>query len=378
MPTLIVTRTGLNRLAETLCRETLIGIDTESNNMYVYHQRVCLIQISTRSSDYIVDPLAIDDAAAVRATLGPVFADPRIEKIFHAAEYDIACLKRDFDLTFANLFDTMIAARLCAMPHLGLVSLLDTFFGVSSDKRHQRDNWGLRPLAADALLYAQMDTHYLPDLRDRLTAALDERGQLAEARRRASAVGEHPAARHQFDPEGYWHLVKPNHLRPRDTAILCELYLVRERLAVAHNLPPMRVFNDRALVQLARAAPQRHVDLNSVEALTHEQAYRFGAAILEAVAQGRHAPAPTPPAPPARESIEAERCLRALLDWRRTQARARGVESDLILAKDTLRAIVRRMPDDNNALMTLPGIDAERAADYGEGIIEVLKEFRKH
>lgn len=379
MPTLVVSRAGLDRLAGALRGEALIGIDTESNNIYVYRQRVCLIQMSTRTADYIVDPVAIDDPGAITAALGPVFADPAVEKIFHAAEYDVACLKRDFNFTFANLFDTLIAARLCGMQQLGLVALLDTFFGVASDKRHQRDNWGVRPLAADALLYAQMDTHYLPALRDRLSAQLAERGQLAEARRRSSAVGERPAAAHQFDPEAYWRLVKPNRLRARETAILREVYLTREALAVAHDLPFVRVFNDRALVQIARAAPHRADDLRRIEALTGEQAQRCGQAVLEAVARGERAPIPRPPTPPQPppETLEMSERVRALREWRRLYAREHGLESDVVLAKDALNAIAEQMPDSIEALMALPGMNAAGAAAYGTGILEALRPFRR-
>jgi ribonuclease D len=105
----------------------------------------------------LVDPLALDDLSA----LAPVFADERIEKVFHAAEYDLLCLKRDFDFECNNLFDTMLAARILGRDEIGLGSMLGAEFGLTLDKRQQRANWGERPLPSRLLEYARMDTHYL-------------------------------------------------------------------------------------------------------------------------------------------------------------------------------------------------------------------------
>ena len=76
--------------------QPVVAVDTESNSLYAYHERVCLIQFSIPGEDYLLDPLAIDDLSP----LGDLFADPKIEKIFHAAEYDVMVLRRDYDFAF--------------------------------------------------------------------------------------------------------------------------------------------------------------------------------------------------------------------------------------------------------------------------------------
>jgi ribonuclease D len=106
--TLISRPQSLRKLTDTLAQESILAVDTESNSLYAYRERVCLIQFSTTERDYLVDPLAIDDLSP----LASIFASKRIEKIFHAAEYDIIMLKRDFNFRFMNLFDTMLAARI--------------------------------------------------------------------------------------------------------------------------------------------------------------------------------------------------------------------------------------------------------------------------
>ncbi|MEP0761582.1 MAG: ribonuclease D, partial [Chloroflexota bacterium] len=155
-PAQIIRRTAdLRRAVDRLRASPLIAVDTESNSLFAYTERVCLVQLSTRERDLIVDPLAVDDMSP----LGDLLAEPAIEVIFHAAEYDIISLKRDFGFSFANLFDTMMAARVCGWDKTGLGNILEEQFGVTVDKKYQRADWSRRPLPPDHLRYAQMDTH---------------------------------------------------------------------------------------------------------------------------------------------------------------------------------------------------------------------------
>src|SRR3989304_2551096 len=170
-PILITHPRQLEALAKTLASEAILAVDTESNSLHAYREQVCLVQFTTSQADYLVDPLVLLDLSP----LAGLFSNPNIEKIFHAAEYDLVCLKRDFGFSFANLFDTMLAARILGRPGVGLGSLLESEFGVPLDKRFQRANWGQRPLPPSLLAYARLDTHYLIDLRHRLKAALEKK-----------------------------------------------------------------------------------------------------------------------------------------------------------------------------------------------------------
>ncbi|HIE24568.1 MAG TPA: ribonuclease D, partial [Anaerolineales bacterium] len=125
-PKYIDKQKDLENLAHDLANEPKIAIDTESNSLYAYQEQVCLIQFSTPTQDYLLDPLALPNLDI----LAPIFANPKIEKVFHAAEYDLICLKRDFDFHFVNLFDTLVAARILGYTKVGLGNLLAQKFGV--------------------------------------------------------------------------------------------------------------------------------------------------------------------------------------------------------------------------------------------------------
>src|SRR5512146_633369 len=178
LPVLVQTPDRFKALIQDLDRQSRVAVDTESNSLHAYRERVCLIQFSTPDTDYVLDPLALEDISA----LGPVFSSSSIEKIFHASEYDIICLRRDFGFSFAAIFDTMQAGRILGRRQAGLDRLLEEKFGVKMNKRFQKADWAVRPLSRDLLLYARLDTHYLIPLRDMLKAELEEKGlwQLAE------------------------------------------------------------------------------------------------------------------------------------------------------------------------------------------------------
>src|SRR5476651_2107398 len=100
-PILVADEDSLGRLVRDLAAHPVVAVDTESNSLHAYRERVCLIQFSTPVADYIVDPIKLADLSA----LAPLFANPDQQKVFHAAEYDLVCLKRDYHFQFANIFD---------------------------------------------------------------------------------------------------------------------------------------------------------------------------------------------------------------------------------------------------------------------------------
>lgn len=362
----------LDLLMAALAEEPLLAVDTESNSLYAYREQVCLIQLSTRSADYIVDPMRVDVGP-----LGDLLANPAIEKVFHAAEYDIMCLKRDYGFTFANLFDTMLAARICGYQHIGLGNLLQQHLDVAVDKRHQRDNWGQRPLPEESLRYAQKDTHYLPQLRDLLADELAELDRLTEAHEVFAEACLVEPVDISFDPEGYWRLALPNQLTRRQAAILRELYLLRESLAEERDLPPFKIYSDKSMIALAQVAPHRLSDLFAVNGLSPAQVRRYGKQLIDAVRAGEHAKLPKPPPrqpPAAPETVELYTALR---EWRKKRARERGVESDVIISKDTLWELSQLMPESVEAMRNIAGLGPWRLATYGAEVLGVIQQYRK-
>ena len=141
-----------------------IAIDTEGASFHRFIDRIYLLQISTRDKSAIIDPLPI----GMPKRLGEILEDPGVEVVFHDADYDLRLLHQDYGWHVNNIFDTRISAQLLGIKAFGLAALLEQFFGVKLDKKHQRADWSLRPLTRGMLDYAAQDTRYLLDLRDDL------------------------------------------------------------------------------------------------------------------------------------------------------------------------------------------------------------------
>jgi ribonuclease D len=176
-PTLVADPASLASLVAVLRAEPVIAIDTESNSFHVYSERICLLQISTRKADFVVDPLAVDPGP-----LAEILCDGR-ETVLHGADYDVRCLRRQYGWRLPRLFDTMAAARRLGRTGLGLSALVEAQFGMRLSKAFQRADWGRRPLTPEQLTYAALDTHFLLPLHDLLAGELAARGAAEDARR---------------------------------------------------------------------------------------------------------------------------------------------------------------------------------------------------
>lgn len=363
---------ALCQMAEALQGEPLLAIDTEANSMYSYETRVCLVQISSRSADYIVDPFTIRDMSPV----GQLLANPQIEKVFHAAEYDLVCLYRQYGFKVVNLFDTMLAARVLNAKVVGLADLLQQHFGIQMDKSHQQDDWAVRPLPIDNLHYAQMDTHYLPTLRDLQHQALIERGRLEEALEVFNDVLLIEIKPQEFDPDGFWRLAKSDQLNRRQMALLRELYLLRDDIARHLNLPPFKVIENYRLIQWAIRPPEKPQDVSQANGGLHPQVVKaYSQDIVEAIKRGYQARLPIRPNPQGPDPLIADRYV-ALHDWRKAMAQQRQVEANIIVTKQTLWELAQRKPLSLEELRGIRGLGAWRIAQYGESLLQLLARLK--
>lgn len=156
-------------LNEKLCKLSEFAVDLEHHSYRSFLGLTCLMQISTREEDFIIDTLELRSEMYI---LNEAFTDPEIIKVFHGADSDIEWLQRDFGVYVVNLFDTHQASRALNLARHSLDHLLTHFCKVSSDKRYQLADWRIRPLPAEMLQYARTDTHYLLYIYDCVRAQL--------------------------------------------------------------------------------------------------------------------------------------------------------------------------------------------------------------
>lgn len=365
---LVRSRSAWRRCLQRLRREARIAVDLEANSMYAYREQICLIQISIPRQDYIVDPLGDFDLDG----FGRLIEDPTVEKVFHAAEYDLMLMKREFGWRLNNLFDTQWAARILGVQRVGLANVLKDVFGVTLDKRFQRANWCRRPLSAAQLAYAQADTHFLLRLRDHYSEALHGVGRWTEAQEIFEEQSRVDLPDLSFDPDDFWQISGVNRLSPQGQAVLKALHIYRDAEARHRNLPHFKVLQDRTLLELAQQLPEEIDDLSHVHGMSTGQVRRYGKNLLRLIGENRNAPRPKRPPRPDRPPENVVTRYDALHNWRKERAQARGVESDVILSRDALWRLAQANPHSPTELKEINGLGPWRLETYGEEILGVL------
>lgn len=343
-----------------------LGVDTESNSMFAYREQVCMIQFTDEGADYLIDPLAGLDVIGLSA----IFADAGIEKIFHAAEYDILCLKRDYGFKFNHLFDTMQAARILGMEKLGLSGLLSDLLGVEQDKRFQKANWGRRPLSEEMREYARLDTHFLLELREILARRLEEKQLIDLAnedfRRLCNVEPNNHDAPLYTQVSGY------HHLEAQQLAVLEELCKFRDQRAETLDLPHFKVINNSVLLAIAQALPRSINELKEIQDVSPKVLERFSKEFLDAVRKGLAGP-PIRLEKRKRPSQAYIDRMEALQDWRKEKGKRLGVQSDIVLPRDVLEAIAAAHPRGTEELQPVMAGVPWRYEAFGRDIIKTIE-----
>lgn len=366
-PTFIDQQADFDRLVNKLQSESILAVDTEANSLYAYQEQVCLIQISTPDADYIIDPLSLQDLTS----LGKLFHDPAVEKVFHASEYDLLILYEDFKFEFQNLFDTMIAAQILGRQKLGLDALLEEFKGLKVDKKFQRSNWGKRPLPEDMLHYAQMDTHFLIEIRHLLAAELEEKDLKAIADEDfALACQVHLHHKENTTPP-CWRINGAKKLSPKKAAVLSSLCQYREEVARKIDKPVFKVLGARTLLKLAEQTPTSEAQLMKMDLPGKRNLQRHARGLIEAIRAGKSAP---PLYPPKREPMDNSYLARehALKNWRKNTARKMKVNSAVILPRDILYKVISENPRTDAELEVLLKDVPWRRERFGQEILSVI------
>ena len=374
-PVLVQTPAAWHDCLAALQKQDQLAVDTESNSLFAHREQVCLIQVSTPDQDFIIDPLALTELDG----FGDLMADPAVEKIFHAAEYDLLSMKRDFGYSFANLYDTMLAARILGWKKVGLGSILEQEFDLQVNKRYQRANWGRRPLPPEQIAYARQDTHYLIPIRDMMERELEAAGRVAEARESFSQVAMTPTPpARNFCPEDFWCLLNGRYqLSPQQQSVLRELFIFREREAQRRNLPPFKILGNQTLIELAEALPQYPDEFQGIHGLTRRVIDRYGRRLTQVIKQGTQAQPPELPARRVRPSESVLIRFEALHNWRKERAAQRGVESDVIVSKKALWEIASRNPKTVEDLATIQFLGDWQRNEYGKELLRVLRQARR-
>jgi len=360
-------------MLEALIPASRFAIDIEADSLYHYFEKICLIQISTDNNTFILDPLTIPEIAA----LAPLLANPSVEKVLHAASYDVHCLRRDYGFVLTNIFDTHVAAQLLGYEFLGLGAIMEQLLGIYHSKRRQRDDWSHRPLVLEQLEYAAMDTHHLLRLRDALESELRKKGRLGWALEEFETAAAVERPEKEFDTEGFRRIKGSRDLSLQDQVVLRALYLLRDQVARKLDVPPFKVLNNSVLIDLVRRPPDAPREMFNRPGISYRVARRFAGEIIKTIVAAKHQdasflemPVRSNWKPPSRA---AKFHLDALKLWRQEKARQLNLHVGVVFPANVLENLAVAPPADVNELANIPGMRQWRVREFGEELVKLLQ-----
>ncbi len=249
-----------------------LAIDTEFMRDNTYYPKLCLLQLATDDSEFVVDPLKVPSIRGFERIL----TDKRTVKVFHAGTQDREILYNSCGAVAAPVFDTQVAAPLLGLPqHAGYASVVNVFCGVKLKKSDTLTDWAVRPLTSSQVEYSIEDVRYLIPMYDTMREKLDSAGRLHWL----DDDFEKMQDPHQFDEDDaeLWHKVKKVSALPRrQLAHASNIAIWREKIARKRNIPRRWVLPDELLVEICRREPKTPEDLYRIrgtrEKLTNNMA----------------------------------------------------------------------------------------------------------
>lgn len=363
---------GLAEVAAIISRESEVAVDLEMDSLHHYQEKVCLIQISTRTENWLIDPLALKDLSPLAAPFG----NPDIVTVMHGADYDIRSMHRDFGIEVNNLFDTMIASRFLGITDFGLAALLRARFGIELNKKYQKADWSKRPLSAEMSEYAVADTSDLLTLYDQLRAELVEKGRLSWLEEECRLVCQARVS----EKEGplFISCKGAGKLKGRSLAILEALLQLRNQQARDQDRPAFKIISAETLQDIAEKRIRNLSELTTIKGMTPGQIQRYGDRIVAAVAAGLALPDEELPHFPRQQRDEpadgTKERIKCLKSWRQEKSRKLGLEPGVIAPNWLLEGISEANPITFEALDDIAGMRNWQKALYGQDLLAELSE----
>ncbi len=342
----------------------VISIDTESSGYYTYFSKVCLIQITVNSKNYIIDPLSPVDLRL----LDPIFKNPQILKIFHSAPDDIKALKRDFGYTFVNIADTMYSSKLLGLEHNSLNYLVEHYHNMKLSKTEQKSNWEKRPLDKQQLIYAALDTAYLESIWEKMSSELEKAGLLEEAISEFEKFTEEVYRGRENSHELNWHKF-PNILKftPEERRTIYDILHYREEKARRVNKAPFRIINNESISKIVSEKMEE-------EKLIQVFGKKEGAELFKIVKNPSGPPLEKVDFPKLDENITPHEMgrLRHLQKWRDKIMKKRGVDHSMLLSNKQLLQLIRKPPKDIEDLRKENMMSNWKVDHYGPSLMKAL------
>ena len=369
---IIDTLEKLEAFVEKIEGQKVIGVDLEADSMYHFKEKVCLIQMSAKNLNVVIDPLQVHDLSILK----PIFSSHDIIKIFHGSDYDIRSLHRDFGIKINGLFDTQLAGMFLGIEKTGLDALVKKYFNIDLDKKYQKKDWSQRPLPEEMIEYAANDVKYLIPLVEILKKKLEEKMRLMwvwEECEILSKVRCNPP----FQSPLYLKIKGAGKLSPKHLAVLEAILQFRLKIAQQKDKPLYKIINNASMLNIARSCPESIRLLENTKILSKKQVSIYGEKIVTIIKQNLKIPEDSLPvypkkhAPLLKPSILKK--IKVLKVWRDSKSSQYNITAGILCNNALIKSIAIHNPANIENLYSINDIKKWQITEFGCEILNLLK-----
>ncbi|WP_298859797.1 HRDC domain-containing protein [uncultured Gimesia sp.] len=282
---LIVQQSDFLALCDQILDAGIVAFDTEFVSEFTYRPELSLLQFALNGQSVAVDPYEVKD-------LSPwweIMTNDSTTVIVHGGREEVRFCRHFSGKKPQKLVDLQIAEGLRSRSFpISYTALVARVLNANAGSKETRTDWRRRPLTEQQIKYALDDVKYVLKIWKTQEKELTDLGRItwadAEFQRMIDEVDS------EFHRENWRRLSGLHKLKPRELAIIRELFDWRDEVAQKKDQPARRVMRDDLLIELARRKPTTTQDLIATRDLNRKNMFKLAPDVIERIAIAQQIP----------------------------------------------------------------------------------------
>ncbi|WP_299461741.1 HRDC domain-containing protein [uncultured Gimesia sp.] len=282
---LIVQQSDFISLCEQILDAGCVAFDTEFVSEFTYRPELSLLQFALNGKEVAVDPYEVKD-------LSPwwdIMTNDSTTVVVHGGREEVRFCRHFSGKKPQKLVDLQIAEGLRSRSFpISYTALVARVLNEKAGSKETRTDWRRRPLTQQQIKYALDDVKYVLKIWKIQEKELTDLGRLqwaeAEFQRMIDEVDS------EFHRENWRRIPGLHKLKPRELAIIRELFDWRDEVAQEKDQPARRILRDDLLIELARRKPTTTQDLIATRDLNRKNMFKLAPEMIQRIAKAHEIP----------------------------------------------------------------------------------------
>ena len=282
---LIVQQSELVALCDQIQDAGIVAFDTEFVSEFTYRPELSLLQFSFEGRTVAVDPYEVDDLTP----WWDIMTDDSTTVVVHGGREEVRFCRHFSGKKPQKLIDLQIAEGLRSRSFpISYTALVARVLGEKAGSKETRTDWRRRPLTDQQIKYALDDVKYVLRIWKIQEKELTDLGRLewaqAEFQRMIDEVDS------EFHRENWRRVSGLHKLKPRELAIVRELFDWRDEVGQHKNQPVRRILRDDLLIELAKRKPKTPQDLTATRDLNRKNMFKLAPQVIQRIEKALQLP----------------------------------------------------------------------------------------